>query len=66
MFKKKCLKRDKTKTHSGQLYGALAAGLTSCASILYSSSLVTEIRSLSVLSTTTITNYDKITEQQVE
>lgn len=33
--------------------------LTSCANILYSSSLVTEILSLSVLSTTTITNFKK-------
>lgn len=37
--------------------------LTSCASILYSSSLVTEILSLSVLSTTTMTNYSEKMER---
>lgn len=38
--------------------------LTSCANILYSSSLVTEILSLSVLSTTTITNFKKLKVSQ--
>lgn len=59
-FKTRPLDKQELRHNAVNYMMLLSSPLTSWASILYSSSLVTEILSLSVLSTTTITNYKKI------